>query len=215
MSMSGVRSLLTAYTAVLVLAGCGSTDYRAVDAPMTFDAAVDTFAAQTGSDPFPAAKVAGYDPKQLRGGVAFRVAHDRVERSIRDWHAGLLSSGAFVFRIENHFGLHGDEDVVVLFPTRDPYRIVDAVGVQGNDFPISHAAIVRWLKKLERSHPFVLTGASYDTLEGYFVRPVGDARALAESFYRVCPDIVDQGTETVAALADELRRTRTLFCWWD
>ena len=28
-------------------------------------------------------------------------------------------------------------------------------------------------------------------------------------------DIVDQGTETLAALADELRRSLHLHCWWD
>jgi hypothetical protein len=52
-------------------------------------------------------------------------------------------------------------------------------------------------------------------MQGRFVREIGDANALARRFYAFCPDIVDQGTGSVEALAQELRRSRTLYCWWD
>jgi hypothetical protein len=32
---------------------------------------------------------------------------------------------------------------------------------------------------------------------------------------QVCPDIVTQGTGTVAALARELKWSGDLYCWWD
>jgi len=44
---------------------------------------------------------------------------------------------------------------------------------------------------------------------------INDADALARRFYAFCPDVVNQGTETVDALARELRESKQLYCWWD
>ena len=54
-------------------------------------------------------------------------------------------------------------------------------------------------------------------MAGWFRRPLSraDAAVLARRMYRFCPDIVDQGTGTVAALAKELEQTNELFLWWD
>jgi len=71
------------------------------------------------------------------------------------------------------------------------------------------------LRTLERDHPFVLTGMGFDWVEGRFRSAIGDADALARRFYAFCPDIVEQGTETVAALARELVESQRLYCWWD
>ncbi len=64
-------------------------------------------------------------------------------------------------------------------------------------------------------HPFVLTGMGFDWVEGRFRSAIGDADALARRFYAFCPDIVERGTETVAALARELSESQRLYCWWD
>ena len=42
-----------------------------------------------------------------------------------------------------------------------------------------------------------------------------DPDGLAQRFNAFCPDIVEQGTGTVAALARELKRSGELYCWWD
>jgi hypothetical protein len=56
-----------------------------------------------------------------------------------------------------------------------------------------------------------------DYLEFTVERPPVDAetlRKLAWEQYLYCTDIVDQGTETITALARALRRPRWFF-WWD
>ena len=55
----------------------------------------------------------------------------------------------------------------------------------------------------------------FDWVEGRFRSAIRDADALARRFYAFCPDIVEQGTETVAALARELSESQRLYCWWD
>jgi len=38
---------------------------------------------------------------------------------------------------------------------------------------------------------------------------------FAKEMYKVCPDIVDQGTGSIEALAEEMKKTKRLFFWWD
>jgi hypothetical protein len=38
---------------------------------------------------------------------------------------------------------------------------------------------------------------------------------FAKEVYQFCPDVVDQGTETVEALASERKRTNRVYLWWD
>ena len=56
------------------------------------------------------------------------------------------------------------------------------------------------------------------TLELLVARPPRDlesVRTLAWEHYLFCPDIVDQGTNSVAGLAHELAGSPTWFFWWD
>lgn len=33
--------------------------------------------------------------------------------------------------------------------------------------------------------------------------------------YEFCPDIVEQGTESIEELVEEIKKTKKLFLWWD
>jgi Domain of unknown function (DUF4253) len=101
-----------------------------------------------------------------------------------------------------------------LYPTSDKYVVLAAVGTSGINYGHTNADVIEWLQKMEQDHPWVLTGCSYDFVEGRFLRPPADAKALAERMYPFCPDIVDQGCRTVAALAQELKQ-QGLYFWWD
>ena len=75
--------------------------------------------------------------------------------------------------------------------------------------------ILRWLIQRQQIQPFTLLHVEQDTLAGRFLGPIEDPDELAQSMYDLCSDIVDQGTETVEALAEQLARTQHLFFWWD
>ena len=120
----------------------------------------------------------------------------------------------FVLEYENNFGYAAD--AVILLPTRDKYEAIRAAGSDGINYGIENAGVIRWLRRLDRTHPFVVFGAGIDFVEARFEHaPRGrDARLLAQRMYRFDPDIVDQGTDTVAALAKELEGGY-LYLWWD
>jgi hypothetical protein len=139
----------------------------------------------------------------------------RAERLVTEAQPRFGARGFYLFRSERNFGIGAQGDRVALFPRADPYELVRVMGTNGWNYGIGPDSIVAWLSLLGRDEPFVLTGIGFDWIEGRFVAQPRDANALARRFYAFCPDIVDQGTETVSALASELRRSRTLYCWWD
>ena len=124
-------------------------------------------------------------------------------------------AGTAAVQHAQHFGIGGHGDRVALFPRADRYEILRLMGTDGWNYDIGPDSIVTWLRALERDHSFVLTGMGFDWVEGRFRSAIGDADALARRFYAFCPDVVDQGTETVDALAQELGESQRLYCWWD
>lgn len=149
----------------------------------------------------------------LPGAVGFRIASAQVNASLAKWHRAYEARGAAVMRFESNFGYAPDG--VLVLPITDQFEVVRAIGTDGVNWGILNRGILRWLRRLYRDQPFVLTGAGIDFVEGYFREPVRDPVVLARRFYRFCPDVVDLGTGSVAALAKELRATNALYCWWD
>jgi hypothetical protein len=171
-----------------------------------------------------AAKLLGIEPQPLRledgqvpgvaGCYAFEVDAMKLETSLLRAHKDFLAEGFYLCRYDQNFGIGGKPDRVALLPTADKYEVIATMGTSAGNYGIGTAGVIAWLKELEREHPFVLSGIGFDYLEGEFRMPPDDPQAMAERMYEFCPDIVDQGTETVANLATELRAGR-LYFWWD
>jgi uncharacterized protein DUF4253 len=148
-------------------------------------------------------------------GVVVPAEAKRAEALVEAAQDRFLAQGFYLFRVAQHFGINGHPDTLALYPTRDRYAILRLVGTNGANYDIGPDSIVAWLTALEREQPFVLTGIGFDWVSGRFTTPLADPGGLAQRFNAFCPDIVTQGTGTVAALARELKRSRELYCWWD
>ncbi len=108
--------------------------------------------------------------------------------------------------------------VVALFPVGEGSEVAPFLGFGGwNDCPSAedHALVWRAWQVGNGAELIVLTG---DTVEFRVARPPASraaALALALDQYVYCYDIVDQGTETVDALAAVLEASDFWFFWWD
>lgn len=150
----------------------------------------------------------------IAGAYQATASYTSTEENLLAWHQAALKHGAFLFRVDCHFGISEQPDMLAVLPTTDKYEVIQAVGTDGVNFDIDNAQVISWLRSMDEQNPFTLTGAGLDFLEGYFVTPPENAPALAKRMYDFCPDIVDQGTGTVDALADELKQGK-LYFWWD
>jgi hypothetical protein len=155
-----------------------------------------------------------FTEEEVRGGVSFDVAQEKLEAVLRQAHTDFLRRGFYLFRYSQNFGFGGELDKVGLLPTREFDAVMAVMDTNGDNYGIGTAGVIAWMKELHQEQPFVLTGIGFDYMEGHFISPVKDPSALAKRMYQFCPDIVDQGTGSVSKLASELE-TGHLYFWWD
>ena len=184
-------------------------------APAAFPDAVRALEQLAGGKATPLVRIDSVGDAVVTEAFAVSVPPARAERLVATAQPRFFEKGFYLFRSEQHFGIAGHPDRVALFPRSDRYEILRLMGTNGWNYGIGPDSVITWLRTLERDHPFVLTGMGFDWVEGRFRSAIGDADALARRFYAFCPDIVEQGTETVAALARELLESQRLYCWWD
>jgi hypothetical protein len=187
-------------------------DFTEAAKSQAFQLAIKQAAETLGSQPQPL--LSPGENGELTGGVSFQVPHGKLEAILRKAHTDFLARGYYLFRREQEYGHGGKMDQVGLLPTADKYVVMAAMETNGINWEIGTAGVIAWMKELEKEQPFILTGIGFDYLEGHFTRPVKDPQGLAKRMYQFCPDIVDQGVNTLSALAQELKKG-TLYFWWD
>jgi ankyrin repeat protein len=163
-------------------------------------------------------KLCGSEPQplgEIKGGFSFAVPQEKAEQLLSNHQADFLEQGYYLFRCVSNHGIGGQPDSLALLPTTDKYRVIEAMQTNGANCDLMTDDIIHWLKELEKDQPFELTGIGFDYLEGQFTSRLKNSRQLAKKMYAFCPDIVDQGTGSVAELARELKKSNRLYFWWD
>ncbi len=108
------------------------------------------------------------------------------------------------------------ETILAYIPTTKPFEVFAWVPFGGwNECPCAEdmISLARYWYLKHNAVPAVI---SHDTLE-FFCAPldIKSAMETAVEHYAVCPDNVDQGIGTVAALADSLTKSTVWWFWWD
>ncbi len=146
-------------------------------------------------------------------GVTVEIHQDRVETALGRLRQELSPLGFGVYHAEQHFGFQPDRLAVV--KGTDPYEFLSLVRVDGINHGLEHEAVLARLRAWDQRFGLDYRGAGLDWVRATFKTTPPDLDAFAREVYAFCPDVVDQGTETVEALAAEMRRSGTLYCWWD
>ena len=124
-----------------------------------------------------------------------------------------LGPGYVVFQSAQNFGSAPDR--VAVLRSTDPFDPLRTMATNGTNYDIHTDSIITRLADWDRRYGLTIVGAGLDWVEAELVRPPPDWVAFAREVYEFCPDIVDQGTETVEALAEEMKESRTVYLWWD
>jgi hypothetical protein len=151
-------------------------------------------------------------PRQVPPAISVAVSEDEANEIVRALR-NELGRGYVVFHSEANFN-RGPDRIAVLHGA-DQYDALRFMQTNGINYEIDTDSVVALLKRWDREHGLRLLGAGMDWVEMEIVNPPADMAVLAAEVYAVCPDVVSQGTETVERLADERRRPRVLYLWWD
>lgn len=127
----------------------------------------------------------------------------------------LRAKGYSIFLLENNFDIDHKPDRVAILKTADQFTVLKQVGTDGINYGISNDSLISIIKNFDRKYSLELIGASGDWCDFIINKEPADWMQFAEEVYKVCPDVVDQGAGSVQALADEMKRTKRLYFWWD
>lgn len=169
----------------------------------------------------------GKELKQLKGydietdedinvsGISFKVPENEAIKLIYSLRSKLTPTGYSAFLTERNFGIDRQEDEVGILKTTDEYEILRVQHTNGYNYDIGPEEIVAKLKEWDNRYSLDIIGADLDWFEARFSKTPNNMTAFAKEVYEFCPDVVDQGTETVEKLAEEMSREKTIYCWWD
>ena len=145
-------------------------------------------------------------------GIEFGLDSGRVRAALSTLR-GRLGPDYLVFESERGYGYQPDS--IGILRSRDTMSILRAMSTSGVNYDIDTDSIITLVRRWQRTYGFRLQAAGGDWLEGAISPAYNGWSALAQEVYAACPDVVEQGTNTVEALEAEIRRTKLLFCWWD
>lgn len=154
------------------------------------------------------------DPVQVKGLVVTE-KNSQSYNLVFSLKEELRKKGYSIFLLENNFGFENKPDNIGIIKTTDPYSILQQIGTDGINWDIDNDSLISIIKVLDKKYELELIGASGDWCEFVIHKEPASWTDFAKEVYKVCPDVVDQGTETVAALAQELKATKRLYLWWD
>ena len=145
-------------------------------------------------------------------GVVIDIAQDHVPMVIRALRKE-LGSGYIVFRSDKNYGLSAD--AIAVLRAGDQFAALRTMGTNGWNYDLSPEKVLSKVREWDRVYGLDIVGAGNDWVEAEFKRRPRNMRAFAEEVYKFCPDVVDQGTETVSRLAAEMTSGNSVFLWWD
>src|SRR5262249_12702507 len=145
-------------------------------------------------------------------GVVLVTDPGRGRDVLRAVRGKLETSPYTAYLYDEGFGRKPDRIAVV--KGLDEYGYLDVAGTDGINHGLDHAQVVERYRAWDSAYGLALVGAGQDWLEAAITTPPSDWLAFAKEVYAFCPDVVDQGTNSVDELARTLRESRTLYLWW-
>jgi len=154
------------------------------------------------------------DPIHLKG-LVFQETAENTQELLDKLQSPLKKKGYTLFTLDQNFGIAGKLDIMAILNTTDKYEVLNQIKTDGINYEITTDSLVKIIKTFDEKYNLELTAASGDWCEFRIMKEPTDWLTIANEAYAVCPDIVDQGAGSVETLAEEMKRTRRLYFWWD
>lgn len=152
--------------------------------------------------------------KQIPGFI-FNAANTNADSIVARLYNAFKSKGYTIFFLERNFGIGGKSDILGVLKTVDKYQILKQVQTNGINWEIDNDSLINIIKVFDKKYSLDLLGASGDWCEFKINKNPSNWLTLAKEAYKVCPDIVDQGSGDVEKLAKEMEQSARLYFWWD
>jgi hypothetical protein len=148
-------------------------------------------------------------------GFILNANNSNSDKIITELHGDFLKSGYTIFYLNRNFGIGNKSNNIGILKTTDKYQILSQVQTDGINWGIDTDSLINLIKVFDQKYSLQLIGASGDWCEFIINKEPENWMTLANEAYKVCPDIVDQGSQTIEKLTAEMKQTKRLYFWWD
>jgi len=159
-------------------------------------------------------KVIELNPKKMNG-LIFKETNRKSKPLVLKLKSKLKKVGYTIFLLEEHFNINNQKDIIAIVKTMDKYQILTQLETNGYNYDIDPKELQKIITKFDEKYDLELIGAAGDWCEFIINKKPDNWMSFAEEVYKICPDVVDQGTGTVKELAKEMKRSNRLYFWWD
>lgn len=104
---------------------------------------------------------------------------------------------------------------VVVAPGQSQFDILRVAASDAVNYGMETEDLVRELQSWDQEFGIDIYAAQTDVIQLRLKHMPKNLRQFASRVYDFCPDIVDQGTETISMLERAISETREVFLWWD
>jgi len=155
------------------------------------------------------------ETKRLGLGLSFKATNEMAPTLVDLLSNDLFNLGYTIFISEQNFGIQDSPDQISVLKTKDKFDVLKFQRTDAANYGIDNDSLLQVLAVFDKKYSLKIDGAGPDWCQFEILQSPDNWMDLANEVYKVCPDVVSQGTETVEALADEMKRTKKLYFWWD
>ncbi len=147
--------------------------------------------------------------------ISSQVPKEKVNGYVDQLQPRLRDDGVLLVGVRSGRGCSPSSENIALFPTTNKFAVIAAMGTNGNEVEISNPELIGILRDLDADQPFDLIRVVSDGLDIRFHELAHDPEAMGRRLYKICPDMIDQGFDTMRKLVDNLKLSRDIHFWWD
>ncbi|WP_157976298.1 DUF4253 domain-containing protein [Lewinella sp. IMCC34191] len=151
---------------------------------------------------------------KVHEGISFECTNKTAHELTEKFREELRKEGYLMYKSKKNYTFKPDE--VSIIKSQNQFDIIRIEDTRALNYELKNTDIITKLQEWNTNYPFQITGASNDWLSANFVGELPkNSMAFAKEMYEFCPDIVEQGTDTIEKLESETKRTNQLYLWWD
>ena len=112
-------------------------------------------------------------------------------------------------------GVADQNDLIAIVRNLDDHGYLAVVRPSGARERVTFEAVVNLYRKYDRDFGFVLTGAGPNWLEAQTTKNPIDWERIARDVQDMCDGCIGEGAETPKILGEGMRRSKSLYIYWD
>lgn len=144
------------------------------------------------------------------------IAQQNAEKLLKQLRSKLPAGYVAFVGTTNWLGTFKPNGVeLVVGPGQDQFEILRHAQSDAANYDLSTEDLVQRLKSYDKEFGIDITHAETDTIDFDLLHVPDNIETFAEDLYEFCPDLVDQGCGSVAALVEDIRRRHRVQLWWD